>query len=122
MEQRLLKAKELLEQPEGEVFQTLLREAKQMGFSDMRLAKLWKSHEDKVRALRHRLNIRPVYKRPNSGRATKTKSVHFVTSSTSDPSTSGLIPAERNSKPLPLIFTLHTKKNAKRSPRIARRS
>ena len=63
MEQRLLKAKELLEQPEGEVFQTLLREAKQMGFSDMRLAKLWKSHEDKVRALRHRLNIRPVYKR-----------------------------------------------------------
>ena len=63
MEQRLLKAKELLEQPEGEVFQTLLREAKQMGFSDMRLAKLWKSHEDKVRALRHKLNIRPVYKR-----------------------------------------------------------
>ena len=63
MEQRLLKAKELLEQPEGEVFQTLLREAKQMGFSDMRLAKLWKSHEDKVRTLRHKLNIRPVYKR-----------------------------------------------------------
>ncbi|MDG5467171.1 carbamoyl-phosphate synthase large subunit [Deltaproteobacteria bacterium IMCC39524] len=63
MEERLLKAKELLEQPEGEVFQTLLREAKQMGFSDMRLAKLWKSHEDKVRALRHKLNIRPVYKR-----------------------------------------------------------
>ncbi len=63
MEERLLKAKELLEQPEGEVFQALLREAKQMGFSDMRLAKLWKSHEDKVRALRHKLNIRPVYKR-----------------------------------------------------------
>jgi carbamoyl-phosphate synthase large subunit len=63
MEERLLKAKELLEQPEGEVFQTLLREAKQMGFSDMRLAKLWKSHEDKVRDLRHKLNIRPVYKR-----------------------------------------------------------
>ena len=63
MEQRLLKAKELLEQPEGEVFQTLLREAKQMGFSDMRLAKLWKSHEDKVRTLRHKLNITPVYKR-----------------------------------------------------------
>ncbi|MDH3868583.1 MAG: carbamoyl-phosphate synthase large subunit [Desulfuromonadales bacterium] len=63
MEQRLLRAKELLEQPEGEVFQTLLREAKQMGFSDMRLAKLWKSHEDKVRTLRHKLNITPVYKR-----------------------------------------------------------
>jgi len=63
MEERLLKAKELLEQPEGEVFQTLLREAKQMGFSDMRLAKLWKSHEDKVRTLRHKLNITPVYKR-----------------------------------------------------------
>ncbi|MDH3809757.1 MAG: carbamoyl-phosphate synthase large subunit, partial [Desulfuromonadales bacterium] len=63
MEQRLLRAKELLEQPEGEVFKTLLREAKQMGFSDMRLAKLWKSHEDKVRTLRHKLNITPVYKR-----------------------------------------------------------
>ena len=63
MEERLLKAADLLEQPEGEVFQSLLREAKQTGFSDMRLGKLWKIHEDKVRDLRHKLNIRPVYKR-----------------------------------------------------------
>ncbi len=63
MEERLLKAASLLEQPEGEVFQSLLREAKQMGFSDMRLGKLWDMHEDKVRGLRHKLNIRPVYKR-----------------------------------------------------------
>lgn len=63
MEERLLKAAGLLEQPEGEVFQSLLREAKQMGFSDMRLGKLWDMHEDKVRTLRHKLNIRPVYKR-----------------------------------------------------------
>jgi carbamoyl-phosphate synthase large subunit len=63
MEERLLKAAALLEQPQGEVFQSLLREAKQMGFSDMRLAKLWRTHEDKIRDFRHRLNIRPVYKR-----------------------------------------------------------
>ncbi len=63
MEERLIKASGLLDQPEGEVFQSLLREAKQMGFADMRLATLWNIHEDKVRDLRHRLNIRPVYKR-----------------------------------------------------------
>ncbi|MDH3997342.1 MAG: carbamoyl-phosphate synthase large subunit [Desulfuromonadales bacterium] len=63
MEQRLIKAKSLLEQPEGEVFRSLLREAKQMGFADMRLARLWNVHEDRVRALRYRLDIRPVFKR-----------------------------------------------------------
>jgi carbamoyl-phosphate synthase large subunit len=40
-----------------------LRPAKQMGFSDGRLASLWKQPESEVRALRHRLGIRPVYKR-----------------------------------------------------------
>jgi len=40
-----------------------LRSAKQMGFSDARLAALWGSTETEVRALRHRLGIRPVYKR-----------------------------------------------------------
>ena len=40
-----------------------LRPAKQMGFSDGRIATLWKTSEDEVRALRHRLGIRPVYKR-----------------------------------------------------------
>jgi carbamoyl-phosphate synthase large subunit len=40
-----------------------LRPAKQMGFSDGRLAALWNLGESEVRALRHRLGIRPVYKR-----------------------------------------------------------
>ncbi len=63
MEDRLVKAAGLLEQPDGEVFGALLREAKQMGFADLRLARLWNIHEDRVRELRYRLNIRPVYKR-----------------------------------------------------------
>lgn len=41
----------------------LLREAKEYGFSDRRLAVLWQIKEGEVRALRQRLNIRPVYKR-----------------------------------------------------------
>ncbi len=36
---------------------------KRMGFSDRRLAHLWKSTEREVRARRHALGIRPVYKR-----------------------------------------------------------
>jgi len=40
-----------------------LFEAKQYGFSDKMLAKLWKSSEDRVRELRWKLKIRPVYKR-----------------------------------------------------------
>ncbi|MFT4570550.1 MAG: carbamoyl-phosphate synthase large subunit [Hyphomicrobiaceae bacterium] len=39
-----------------------LREAKQMGFSDRRLAAILSCTEDEVRALRHAENIRPVYK------------------------------------------------------------
>jgi carbamoyl-phosphate synthase large subunit len=38
-------------------------EAKQYGFSDKMLSKLWKISEDAVRELRWNLNIRPVYKR-----------------------------------------------------------
>ncbi len=41
----------------------LLRPAKQLGFSDARLAALWETSEDDVRAQRKRLGIRPVYKR-----------------------------------------------------------
>ena len=63
MEERLVQAAGLLEQPDGEVFRVLLREAKQMGFSDLRLARLWKVREGRVRELRQRLDIRPVYKR-----------------------------------------------------------
>ncbi len=40
-----------------------LREAKQMGFSDKMLAKLWRVTEDQVRALRATMNLHPVYKR-----------------------------------------------------------
>jgi len=40
-----------------------LREAKEYGFSDRRLAVLWQIKEGEVRALRQRLHVRPVYKR-----------------------------------------------------------
>jgi carbamoyl-phosphate synthase large subunit len=40
-----------------------LRALKKKGFSDRRLAKLLKTTEHEVRALRHAMNIRPVYKR-----------------------------------------------------------
>ncbi|MES2354917.1 MAG: carbamoyl-phosphate synthase large subunit [Pseudomonadota bacterium] len=40
-----------------------LRQLKRMGFSDRRLAHLWQTTEDEVRAKRHALGIRPVYKR-----------------------------------------------------------
>src|SRR6266704_1294369 len=40
-----------------------LRSLKRMGFSDRRLAHLWKKTEGEVRARRHALGIRPVYKR-----------------------------------------------------------
>ena len=40
-----------------------LRAIKAMGFSDARLAVLGKTDEDGVRALRHRLGVRPVFKR-----------------------------------------------------------
>jgi carbamoyl-phosphate synthase large subunit len=40
-----------------------LRQLKRKGFSDRRLAHLWKTTEHDVRAKRHALNIRPVYKR-----------------------------------------------------------
>ena len=42
---------------------SILFEAKQYGFSDKMLAKLWKTSEDAVRELRWKLAIRPVYKR-----------------------------------------------------------
>jgi len=40
-----------------------LRPAKQMGFSDRRLAALWNTDEGSVRELRHANGVRPVYKR-----------------------------------------------------------
>jgi len=53
---------ELAALPEGERAEWL-RPAKQRGFSDLRLAALWSSSEDEVRALREREGVQPVYKR-----------------------------------------------------------
>jgi len=47
----------------GSISADQLFEAKQYGFSDKMLAKLWKTSEDAVRELRWKLQIRPVYKR-----------------------------------------------------------
>jgi carbamoyl-phosphate synthase large subunit len=63
MEGRLIQATDLLQQPRSEVFRNLLRESKQFGFADRRLALLWRSSEARIRELRHELDIRPVYKR-----------------------------------------------------------
>ena len=46
-----------------DVSSEVLREAKQYGFSDKFLSKLWRSSEDQVRDLRWKLGVRPVYKR-----------------------------------------------------------
>ncbi len=46
-----------------EISGAVLREAKQYGFSDKFLSKLWKTGEDEVREMRWRLGVRPVYKR-----------------------------------------------------------
>lgn len=63
MENRLTAESHLLADAEGEAFQELLLEAKQMGFSDKRLSMLWGTSESKVRDLRHQLQVLPVYKR-----------------------------------------------------------
>jgi carbamoyl-phosphate synthase large subunit len=52
----------LAQASEAERASFLLR-AKQMGFSDRRLATLWRVAESEVRSLRHQQGIRPVYKR-----------------------------------------------------------
>ncbi len=44
-------------------FRDLLSEAKKYGFADRRLATLWEITEQDVRQLRHKFNIRPVFKR-----------------------------------------------------------
>ena len=62
MEGRLMAAGEGFARAD-EAFAELLREAKEYGFSDRRLAALWGVTEGDVRELRQRLGIRPVYKR-----------------------------------------------------------
>jgi len=62
MEENLRASKSLLTQG-GDAAHEILLEAKKYGFSDRRLASLCGTTEDAVRALRHELGIRPVYKR-----------------------------------------------------------
>jgi carbamoyl-phosphate synthase large subunit len=57
------KEEQLRQVPLSTVTKEIMREAKQMGFSDKMLSKLWNSGEDEVRELRWLLNVRPVYKR-----------------------------------------------------------
>jgi len=61
--EEIVRAEEDLRGADAGEREAWLREAKRMGFSDQRLAELWGQGEDEVRALRHRLDIRPVYKR-----------------------------------------------------------
>ncbi|MDD2310652.1 MAG: carbamoyl-phosphate synthase large subunit [Desulfuromonadaceae bacterium] len=57
------KEEQLRQVPLSAVTKEIMREAKQMGFSDKMLSKLWSRGEDEVRELRWSLNVRPVYKR-----------------------------------------------------------
>ncbi len=58
-----------------------LRRYKRLGFSDRRLAKLMGVKEDSVRARRHKLNIRPVYKRVDTCAAEFPSSTAYLYSS-----------------------------------------
>jgi len=62
MEGRIAAARDLFE-GEGAGLADLLREAKEYGFSDRRLATLWNTSETQIRQCRHKLEIRPVFKR-----------------------------------------------------------
>ncbi|MBC7963078.1 MAG: carbamoyl-phosphate synthase large subunit [Steroidobacteraceae bacterium] len=61
MEEQLKKIDLKLENKEN--LKQIIREAKQYGFADKFLAKLWGKSEDEVRELRWSLGVRPVYKR-----------------------------------------------------------
>ncbi|MDX2479482.1 MAG: carbamoyl-phosphate synthase large subunit [Desulfuromusa sp.] len=62
MESVLLTHKDQLNTDDQD-FIELLREAKQYGFSDRRLAFLWGITENDIRDMRHKLTVLPVYKR-----------------------------------------------------------
>ncbi len=57
------KEEELKRVAVSDVTRELMREAKQMGFSDKMLSMLWATGENTVRELRYSMNVRPVYKR-----------------------------------------------------------
>ena len=59
----LVDAEEVLRNADEQDRGKLLRAAKRLGFSDRRLAELWKTTEGQVRAARHRHGVRPVFKR-----------------------------------------------------------
>jgi carbamoyl-phosphate synthase large subunit len=61
--EEIVRAEADLRAADAEQREAWLRPAKQMGFSDRRLAELWESDEDEIRALRRRLGVKPVYKR-----------------------------------------------------------
>ncbi|MAJ61221.1 MAG: carbamoyl phosphate synthase large subunit [bacterium TMED88] len=61
--EEIVRAEADLRGADSEAREHWLREAKEMGFSDRRLAALWQVEEGEVRALRERLGVRPVYKR-----------------------------------------------------------
>ncbi len=62
LEKTLVGCKDQLSADNAELYD-ILREAKQAGFADRRLADLWDMKEAAVRELRLQLNVRPVYKR-----------------------------------------------------------
>ncbi|NIQ96877.1 MAG: carbamoyl-phosphate synthase large subunit [Desulfuromonadales bacterium] len=62
MEERIFQGREMLAK-DGPDFAELLREAKQYGFSDRRLAVLWGVTEGDVRQMRREHQVRPVFKR-----------------------------------------------------------
>ncbi|MDQ0314078.1 carbamoyl-phosphate synthase large subunit [Amorphus orientalis] len=77
-----------------------LRHLKSMGFSDARLAKLADTDEDAVRALRNRLNVRPVFKRIDTCAAEFAAPTAYMYS-TYEPAMAGALhdeaaPSERN--------------------------
>jgi len=67
--------------PLGDIDAAVLRRYKRLGFSDRRIAKLTGTHENDVRARRHALGVRPVYKRVDSCAAEFASSTAYMYSS-----------------------------------------
>ncbi|SHH07165.1 carbamoyl-phosphate synthase large subunit [Hydrocarboniphaga daqingensis] len=65
----------------GDIDAAVLRRYKRLGFSDRRIAKLTGTHENEVRARRHALGVRPVYKRVDSCAAEFASSTAYMYSS-----------------------------------------
>ena len=72
---------EISRQKISRITQAKLRAYKRLGFSDRRLAKLMGVKEDSVRARRHKLGVRPVYKRVDTCAAEFPSSTAYLYSS-----------------------------------------